>query len=781
MNGKVTLALALVAACGGGTKKPVTTTADELGSSHTTNPNEANSTSGLTAAADPSRGFREQYQDPGGMWMPSQMKLPQHVDNFQKMGVKLDAKTLSDPLADPLAAVVWLGGCTASFVSAEGLIVTNHHCAQGALQLNSTPDNNLVEHGFLAKTKADEKTAGPTQHVQVAQAFRDVTKDIRDGLDAIKDPIARHDEIEKRTKQLISTCEKDRPEIRCQVSGFFRGGLYYLIEMLDIKDVRLVYVPDRAVGDYGGEVDNWHWPRHTGDWSYFRAYVGKDGKPATFSPDNVPYQPKHFLKVSSAGVKAGDFVMVTGYPGQTDRLETAASVHHDVEWFYPYLIEFLEQRYKLYEDHLKDGGETAIKAGVAKQFAQNGLEKFRGVAEGLKKNPDLIAQKDALDKKAKEWAAKPGNEKYAQAIEKLESIEAEADRTARVDFDRGQAFGGSRLLATSMSLIRWNEERAKPDAARKPGFQERDLERSVGGQKQMLKNYDRALDRASFRMALVRATLLPETDRPWLATLLGVKKGTKIDEALIDKTLDAWYKAEDAPVAKDGSSVAIENEMLRLQLLQKGNSKLVAAQKDPFVQAALRVWPIVKTEEKKTDARAGEVTLVAPLYVEAVKAVLGGALSPDANATLRITYGTIKSLHPELHDEANWPFTTASQILKLDTGKEPFNSPANLLTAIKAKKWGSYGDRTLGGEVPVDFESDLDITGGNSGSPTLNDKGELVGLAFDGNEEGLASDVVFNGATTRTISVDARYMLWVMDAVDGAGHLLKEMGLKPQF
>jgi hypothetical protein len=310
----------------------------------------------------------------------------------------------------------------------------------------------------------------------------------------------------------------------------------------------------------------------------------------------------------------------------------------------------------------------------------------------------------------------------------------------------------------------------KKDADRKPGYQERDLARAVGGQKSFTKQYDRTLDRGTFRLALMRALQLPEADRPWLATLLDAKKGTKIDEAFIDKTLDAWYK-----------DPSIETDKVRMDLLQKGTMKDLKASKDPFVKAALRVFPLVKAQEKKDDTRVGELMLVTPLYVDALKTVLGGALSPDANSTLRITYGTVKSLKPQSKDPADWPFTTASQILAKDTGKEPFNSPQKLLEAIRAKNFGPYADPTLGGELPINFESDLDITGGNSGSPTLNDKGELVGLAFDGNKEGLASDAVFDGKTTRTIHVDARYMIWTMDLLDGGDHLLKEMGLEPRM
>jgi hypothetical protein len=766
MNRNSLICAVLLVACGGGNKSAPP---PNIGDSHDMNGAKLQSDpSQAPTKPDPNLPFRLSYVDPGGMWLPAQMTLPQHEENFKNMGVKLDAKTLSDPLQEPLAAVVWLGGCTASFVSPEGLIVTNHHCVQGALQLNSDPQNNLVENGFLAKTHADEKSAGPAQRVMVVQAYKDVTHDMRDGLDKIKDPTARKEESEKRYKQLIAACEKDRPELRCQVSRFFSGGMYQLIEMLEIKDVRLVYVPARSVGNYGGEVDNWNWPRHTGDWSFYRAYVGKDGKPADFSPDNVPYHPKHWLKVTTAGLKPGDFVMVTGYPGSTSRTDTALEVHHDIEFQYPYLIEYLEQRYKIAEEHLKDGGETAIKAGVLKQGVQNGLEKFRGVLKGLTSG-DLLKQKEDLDKKVREWAAQPGHEQVKAGIDKMETILKDQYKTARNDFDRGTAFTGSRLLQTALSFTRWAEERQKKDPDRKPGFQDRDMPRALAGQKQFAKSYDRTLDRAAFRLALVRALQLPEKERPWLATLLS-SGGKKIDEALIDKTLDDWYAKQQ-----------IEDEKLRVELLQKSTFAQLKTQKDPFVMAAQRIWPLVKAQEKKDDARVGDLLLVTPYYTEAMREVLGGLLPPDANSTLRITYGTVKSFKPESKDPKDWPFTVASQIPAKNTGKEPFDSPQKLLDAVRAKRFGAYADPSLGGELPIDFLSDLDITGGNSGSPTLNDKGELVGLAFDGNIEGVASDVVFNPSNTRTIHVDARYMIWTMDALDGAQHLIREMGLTPKF
>jgi len=758
--------LLLAAACG--SKQPATNTLG-TGDDGATRTVAADGTIDSTPT-DPTYAARVAYSNPGGMWMPQQMTLPGHVDTFRQLGVTIPAGQLSDPLAAPLGAVVSIGGCTASFVSPDGLIVTNHHCVQGALQYNSKQDDNLIERGYLAKTRADEKSAGPTQKVWVAQAFTDVTDTIRVGLDKIADPIKRKEAVEARTKTVIAACEKDRPGLRCNVSNYFGGAQYVLIENLEIRDVRLVYVPARSVGDYGGEVDNWHWPRHTGDFSFYRAYVGKDGLPADYAPDNEPYHPEHYLKVSTAGVNNHDFVMVVGYPGRTTRTNTAADIHHDIEWYYPYSMAYLEQRYNIDEELIKAGGETAIKATVDKQRAQNYMEKFRGLLAGIVANKDLLPRKEAMDAAIKTWAAQPEHAAIKAQIEKYEALRADKRATARVDYDRARAFSGSRLLGTALELVRWAEERPKADPERKPGFQDRDLPSEVDSAKGFARTWDQPLDRAMFKLTLTRALDLPEADRPWLATIVGTKKGQKIDAAVIDKALDRLY-----------AGTKLEAEALRLDLLQNGTTKALKASKDPFIKLAVALWPTVKAQEKKDDAMAGELLLVASAYPTAMREVLGGQLSPDANGTLRITYGTVKSFDPASTAEADWPFTTAAQILKKDTGEDPFNSPVALLDAIKAKRYGSYAVKDLGGELPVNFLSDLDITNGNSGSATLNGKGELVGLAFDGTLAGVASDVVFDGTTTRTIHADVRYMLWMMDAVDGADHLLREMGVTPSI
>jgi hypothetical protein len=261
----------------------------------------------------------------------------------------------------------------------------------------------------------------------------------------------------------------------------------------------------------------------------------------------------------------------------------------------------------------------------------------------------------------------------------------------------------------------------------------------------------------------VRALQLPAADRPWLSLLLGAKATQKLDEALIDKTLDAWYGA-----------TKLADQALRLELLEKGTKASIKASKDPFVRAAQRVWKLYLAEEKRADRMTGELMLVAPFYVDAMREVLGGLLAPDANFTLRITYGTVKPAKG-----TGSALTTGTQILQKNTGKEPFDAPAPMLAALQQKQFGPYAGP--GGELPVNFLSDLDTTGGNSGSAVLDSKGQLVGLNFDSTIEGVASDVVFDGTMVRKIHVDARYMLWVMDKIDGADHLIQEMGLRPRL
>lgn len=715
------------------------------------------------------------FENPGGMWMPTQ--LDRHAAKLKELGLSIDPAALTDPMAFPLGAVVWLGGCTGSFVSDSGLIITNHHCATGALQFNTTADKNLIRDGFYAATMKDEPSNGPAARVYVTQKFEDVTAKVRAGIDALKDDQKRYEAIEDRQKALIAECEKGRPDIRCSVVSYFGGETFVRIEQLELRDIRLVHAPAEGIGNYGGEIDNWRWPRHSGDYSFFRAYVGKDGKPADYSPDNVPYRPRHHLAVSKTPLKAGDLVMVAGYPGHTTRLRTAQEVKEAVDWYYP-------RRLKLCDDYLALLGDLRTKHPELERKSQRlfrGLSNVRtntqGMIDGLTKG-GLSAKKAAQEKALRAWVQE--HSEHAAAAGAIDALSQHyAKYRARRDADAAlsEIMGLSTLLGAADTIVQMAEERPKPDAKRDPRFQERNHKRIIQRQQQAQRSYDRRLDAALFGLALERAARLPEKDRPEILTLV-VGKGVEPTPAAIAAAVEKLY---------DTTKLGDVDE--RIRLIEKGTLASLKKSKDPFVQLALKVRPAVVATEDRGEGYEGAVVIDRPRFAAALRAQRDGVLAPDANSTLRVTYGTVRGYRPPtkptgnaLHDalfskgELYYPFTRLSGMVKKHTGKPPFDAPDATLEAAKSPAPARYQHAPFG-EVPVDFLSDLDITGGNSGSPTLNAAGELVGLAFDGNYEAMASDWVFIPEITRSIHVDVRYVLWTMDRVYGATRLLEELGV----
>jgi hypothetical protein len=713
---------------------------------------------------DPTSEARRGYQNPGGMWPPGQMT--QHVVTLRELGMKLDPQALTDPMAFPLGAVVSLGGCSASFVSPDGLIITNHHCATGALQFNSTPEQDLLHGGYLAKSRADEKSNGPAARVYVTQAFHDVTKEVRAGLEIIVDPKKRYDTIEQRQKELIAKCEKDRPELRCNVVSFFDGDMFMLIEQLEIRDVRLVYSPAEGIGNFGGEIDNWRWPRHTGDFTFFRAYVGADGKPADFAADNVPYKPKYHLEVASRPLGPRDLVFVTGYPGRTSRLKTAAEVAEAVDWFYPRRIKLCEDYMALLERIGKDDKDLEIKGRALWRGLANALTNTKGQVEGLTKG-GLKDKKTREEQALRAWGAEHPDMAVGAALDQLAAAYTTYRQHRDEEAATQEAVGMSAMLSAADTIVHMALERPKPDAERDPAFQERNHKRMLQGTKQAQQTYARQLDLAKLRLALLRAAALPQADRPKLLSLI-VPKGEPTAEA-IGNALDALY-----------AKTKLEDADTRVKLLSSATIDELKKSDDPFIKLALVLRPTLQAYDDNGKAYQGETLLNRVRFVTALRAKAGGVLAPDANGTLRITYGTVRGYKPKPDAKEYFPFTRLREMVAKATGKDPFDAPERIVEAAKKGPFAPYVDPELG-EVPVDFLSDLDITGGNSGSPTLNAQGELVGLVFDGNYESMASDWQFMPEITRAIHVDIRYVLWIMDAVDHAHDLMKEMGVKPSF
>jgi len=696
-----------------------------------------------------------------GMWTPDQ--LPEIEPRMRNLGLELPAGALADLTGFPFGAVISLGGCTASFVSPEGLVVTNHHCARGSVQYNSTGEHNYLADGFVAKTKADELRAAPGTRVYVTTRLTDVTGRVTGGLPAGLAPRERYQAMDDRKKQLVAECEAPGG-LRCVVAGFHGGAQYKLVERVEIRDVRLVYAPGDNIGKYGGDIDNWMWPRHTGDFSFYRAYVGPDGKPADYSKDNVPFRPEHFLKVSRAGLQDGDFVMVAGYPGRTNRYARLSEVEHTFGWYYPEMERFLGAWIATIEAAAPEGSDARIKYEARLSGLNNFMKNLGGQMEGARR-VGLLERRKAREAALLDWVAtRHGRTYYRRSIDRLETVIADSNRDAREQFWFNNAVR-PQLLAAAHELYRLSRERQKPDAEREPGYQDRDLRFIRQRMEAIERRYDPEVDRAEWLLFLQGYLAQPAGQRiPALDESL--KLPAQIERSALDALLAPYYR-----------DTRLGEVATRLAWMDRSPAEFEASD-DPFIRLAVALYPYRMAEEESDKAREGRMQALRPDYMNTLIAwnrAQGNAVYPDANGTLRVTYGSVFGGSPRdgiIYE----PFTRLEGIAKKDLGETPFDAPPRLLDAIAAKDYGTYALESIG-SVPVNFLTDLDSTGGNSGSPTLDAHGNLVGLLFDGTLESVNSDWDFDPRSTRSIHVDSRYMLWVMEKVDGAGHLVEEMTL----
>jgi hypothetical protein len=701
-----------------------------------------------------------------GMWMPQQ--VPALADRLKALGFEGDPAVYADLTGFPMGAIVSLGGCSASFVSAEGLIVTNNHCVQGALQFNSKPGRNLMVDGFLARTRGEELWSGPGTRVFVTVSVRDVTAEITGKIDSKVTDRRLYDVVEKRVKARTSACEKGG--LRCTVASFFDGLKWYEIGQKEIEDVRLVYAPAAGIGNFGGETDNWQWPRHTGDFSFYRAYVSKDGKGVPFSEDNVPYRPRHFLKVSPKGASPGELVFVAGYPGRTWRLRPYAEVRETVEWTLPRAIRRTADRIALLEAVGKNDERAALRVSTTLRGLHNSLTKDKGVLEGMVRG-GLLARKGAEERDLVAWIERdPGRrERYGAVLPGLSALVAEKAKTRERDALLAELSGGrSSALGAAATIYRLAIERRRKDADRDPEFQERNWRRIREGQERLQASLEPRADRALLRYTLTDVAKLPPGQRiEALDKEIGLSPG--LPEADAAKAIEAFLE-------RLLSGTRIYDRAFRLSLLGKPTADLVGAG-DTFLALAAALYPIQEANRDASKARSGAQERLGPVYADALMEKGGGLVAPDANSTLRVTYGTVKGV--EERDGLYYlPQTTLAGIVEKATGSGDFDAPKAELDAITALRAGAktpYVDPELK-DVPVDFLSTVDTTGGNSGSATLNARGELVGLLFDGTFDTVASDYLFDEQKTRSIHVDTRNLLWVLTEVDRASNLLEEMG-----
>ncbi|MEO7916643.1 MAG: S46 family peptidase, partial [Dokdonella sp.] len=622
-------------------------------------------------------------------------------------------------------------------------------------------ERNLIRDGFLAKSMDEELPGDPNLRVYVTEEIRDVTKQIRAKIKPGSGGIALYDVIDKAEKALVVACEKPG-NLRCDVASFYGGASYQLIRQREIKDVRLVYAPPDSIGKFGGDVDNWIWPRHTGDFSFLRAYVGKDGKSATYSKDNVPFKPKYHLPVQADGVAPGDFVMVVGYPGRTSRYRLAEEMEGAIDWSYPNSIRNNTDVLAIINAAGKNNPGIAVKYASAVASYNNGLKNYEGQLEGLAR-AQALKQKQAQAIALQGWLASSDDASLNDDVAALRTLISEQAKTRERDHVLGQ-LARTNLYSAAYSLDRLAIERAKSDSDRESGFQKRDEIRVQGRLKEMDRRGDPAVDARLMSYFLKHFMKLP-TDQH-VASIDAWLGGATVSDAAVDAKVAALYA---------GTKLMSLDERLKWF---DADRKAIEASDDAALAWMVALMPDLLRIENEKKASSGDELRLRPRYMDAMiawKRSQGQAVYPDANSSLRVTFGQVQGLKKDGMEY--YPFTTLRGITGKYTGVDPFDSPKSQLDAIAAKDYGSYKVDSLD-SVPVDFLADLDITGGNSGSPTIDANGGLVGLAFDGIWESVSADWIFNPGLTRSIQVDVRYMLWIMDRIDHADNLLTEMGVK---
>ena len=711
-----------------------------------------------------------------GQWQPYQM--PSIADKLSERGIDIPAKQLADLTQYPMNAVVGLGYCTASFVSPQGLVVTNHHCAYRAIQYNSKKEHNYIADGFLATSKIDEPSAGPNERLYITEAVTDVSEQVTQDLS--QDPLVRYEEIQANRKSLIKSCESD-DNYRCSVRSFHNGLEYYLIKQLIIRDVRLVYAPPKSVGAFGGDIDNYEYPRHAGDFTFLRAYVGTDGQPAAYAEDNVPFEPKSYLKINADGVKAGDGVFVAGYPGSTSRYRLTSELKFASDWLYPTLASRYQLRIDTIEAMGDESSEIEIKyAGTLASMA-NRMKKYNGLLDGFKAT-DIAGIKQSREDDFKQWLATDKTyQTYQTQFTQLERLlsKKRIDSQTRYYYENAQS---STLLAAANKLYRLSKEKTKPDAEREEGYQERDMKMFKARLKRIDASFDTSVDKALWLQDLHAYKAQDNRVAALDAMLIDNQASTSLSEKL-----DGLY-----------SLTSLTNQDKRLAWMD-AEADAFETSADPFIRLAVALYDTNMAQEKDQKTLAGQLSKARPSYMKAIIAYYQAndwPVYPDANGTLRITYGMVDGYQSKdaLYKQ---PFTRLEGITAKHTGVAPFNAPQKVLDAIKEQRYGSHKvasvikdpstwlcrlfsclDKPAAfNSVPVNFLSSVDTTGGNSGSPVFNGKGELVGLNFDSTYEAITKDWFFNPTITRAIHVDFRYILWMMDEVDHADNLIAELDL----
>ncbi len=694
-----------------------------------------------------------------GMWLPSLIQKL-NIATMQKMGCELSAEDIysinHSSLKDAVVALDH-GSCTAELISKDGLLLTNHHCGFGEIQSHSSVEHDYLRDGFWAMSK-EEELPNPRKTVSFLVSIEDVTdKVLADVTDAMSEE-ERAQAIDKVSVELEKEAKGDT-HYETYVRSFFNSNKYFLFVVETFKDIRLVGAPPQALGKFGGDTDNWMWPRHTDDFSMFRVYCGPDGKPASYSKDNVPYHPKHFLPISLKGVEKGDFAMIMGYPGRTNRYETSFGVKNTMEVTNTVREEVREQLLKIWGDYMKTSQKARIQYASKYARSSNYYKYSIGQNNGLK-NLKVVAKKQAIEKDFTNWVNENSarKEKYGNALKYIEESYKDPEGDKAIAYLVEAALRGPEIFMFAYRTTGLAEllKEDKPDQEK--------IAKATERIKMSLDDYFKDYSAA--------------TDQKVVGKLLKIYADKNAEKFYPDfyKTVNKKYKGDfnkyaDKLFAKtmfaDKEKLTAFLDKPSYKTLKKDMAFIAASD---IVAKYREISKMVNEEQKNLD-KGQRLFLAGLMEMQSDK-----TFYPDANSTMRLTYGQVLDYKPRDGVIYNYFTTTQGYLEKEIPGDPEFDVPARMKKLLLAKDYGQYADKD--GSLHTCFITNNDITGGNSGSPVMNGKGELIGIAFDGNWEAMSGDIAFEPELQRCINVDIRFVLWVIDTYAGATNLIDEMDIR---
>ena len=697
-----------------------------------------------------------------GMWLP--LLLGQQVYNdMVKKGLKLSKEQLYSINKASLkdAIVIFGGGCTGEMVSPQGLVFTNHHCGYAVIAGASTVEHNYLRDGFYAKSSGEEIPGGSLS-VQFLLRIDDVTAQVLDSLKGLSGQ-----ERTSRQSQLLSAMNARLSDpsksIETRISPLFKGNQFLAFVYQRYKDVRLVGAPPEALGKFGGDTDNWEWPRHTADYSIFRVYAAKDGSPADYSPNNVPLKPKWSLPVSLKGVKEGDFSMIYGYPGGTNRYESSYGVQMSTDINNPTLVKLRDMRLKyMFEEMKKD---PAIKLQLASDYASiaNYWKFYEGETKQLQKY-DVYGQKKKDEEKFIQWAK--GKPEYQNIFNDLEAAYQAWRPYAKHRQYLIEGILGSPLLAFAASL------QQVENALVKPGTSTDAIKKAVDAASMQRQNFLKAENKISDQNIVGAVLMMFYKDIPADQQPNGFYTALRNEYGSLDKAATYQKYAE----AVFNNTMILDdakwNAFARMPNANTLQQDLAYNLANTFVTNYQSKYLPLYQQFTTRNNEWGR------LYLKGVMEMNPGkVMYPDATFTMRVSYGKVASYNPRDAVHYDYVTTMKGMLAKYIPGDYEFDLPESFLKAARAKDFGQYKDARKNDLVTC-FITTNDITGGNSGSPVLNGNGELIGLAFDGNYEALSHKIAFDKDLNRTICVDIRFVLWCVDKLGGAQNIIRELNLK---